>query len=491
MSAVDPRTPVIVGAAQINDRGYGCEPLDLMVRCTRAALDDTSANDGFVSTLDAVRVVWGIWPYADPGRLVADLIGAPQARTAITTSGGNQVYDLVIDTAERIQRGELDTAVVCAAESLRTRRSDRRRGTTTEYLPERDAAAPDELVGKDEPMFNAIEEEVGISTAVARFYAMAETANRHRLGEGIDEHRRRIARMWAEASEIAARNPQAWSREPVDADTIATPSASNRPVSSPYPKLMTSNLDVDQGGAVVMCSAAAAEAAGIPRDRWVFPWAGVGAADAWYATNRWAFDESPAMRISGNRTLELAGLGHADCDLIDLYSCFPVAVQVAQREFGLDPSRDWTFTGGLTFAAGPLNCYCILPLTRAVTLLREAPEHRAFLTGNGGVFTKHSSLVLSGEPNSHGFRTDNVQAEVDTFPTRPDPAGPAAEATLETYTVTFDRELQPERAILACLDADGSRHWAESTDADTMGELLENDCCERPVHLHERTAHLA
>jgi len=52
---VDPRTPVIVGAAQINDRDYGCEPLELMVRCTRAALDDTSSNDGFVSTLDAVR----------------------------------------------------------------------------------------------------------------------------------------------------------------------------------------------------------------------------------------------------------------------------------------------------------------------------------------------------------------------------------------------------------------------------------------------------
>ena len=39
-------------------------------------------------------------------------------------------------------------------------------------------------------------------------------------------------------------------------------STSNRPVASPYPKLMTSNLNVDQGGAVVMCSADVAEQAG-------------------------------------------------------------------------------------------------------------------------------------------------------------------------------------------------------------------------------------
>ena len=30
MSTLDPRTPIIVGAAQINDREYGSEPIDLM-----------------------------------------------------------------------------------------------------------------------------------------------------------------------------------------------------------------------------------------------------------------------------------------------------------------------------------------------------------------------------------------------------------------------------------------------------------------------------
>ncbi len=489
MRSIDPRAPVIVGAGQLNDRDHGAEPIDLMTRCVEVALDDTAAAASLRGALDAVRVVWGVWPYRDPGRLVADRIGAPAARTTLTTVGGNQVYDLLIDTAERIRLGDLDAAVICGAETLRTRRSDRARGIRTEYLPESEAAEPDELFGGDRPLNTDAEREIGVET-VARFYAMAETALRHRLGEGIEEHRLRIARLWSSASRVAAANPRAWLRDPVSADAIATESELNRPVASPYSKLMTSNLNVDQGGAVIVCSAAAADAAGVPRDRWVFPWSGASAADHWYPTNRWAFDESPAMRCSGRGALELAGVCVDDCELIDLYSCFPVAVQVAQQELGVDSGRPFTITGGLTFAAGPLNCYCILPLTRAVELLRISPEQRGLLTGNGGSFTKHSTVVLSGVPNAEGFRSAVPQADVDTLPSRPTPTEAVSDATLETYTVTFDRDMQPGRAILACLDTGGGRHWATTSDPDTMATLLAEDCCERAVSLDGATAAL-
>lgn len=486
--SLDPRTPVIVGAGQINDRDLGSEPVDLMARCTEAALDDTGCP-GLRDRIDEVRVVWGVWPYADPGRLVAERIGRPDARTTKTTTGGNQVYDLVIDTADRIASGELDVAVVCAAESMRTRRADRAHGTDTEYLVERDGAAPDITFGSDLPLSGPTEEEIGVHHPT-RFYAMAETALRHRLGEGLDEHRHRIAGLWAGASRVAAANPHAWLRDELTADEIATVTDRNRPIAAPYPKLMTSNLNVDQGGAVIVCSIAAAEAAGVPRDRWIFPWSGSGAADHWYPTNRWALDESPAMRFVGRDTLALAGLGVDDCGVLDLYSCFPVAVQVAQRELGVSSQRDFTITGGLTFAAGPLNCYCVLPLTRSIELLRAAPAERAFLTGNGGFFTKHSALVLSGEPAPSGFRSSHPQDEVDALPSRPSPSDPATAGLIEAYTVTYDREMAPDRAILAVLDPDGRRHWAETTSTDAIGELLAADCCDRKVALDGTTATL-
>lgn len=490
MIAIDPRTPVIVGAGQLNDRNGDSEPIDLMTRCVEVALEGSGAAAAIRSAIAAVRVVWGVWPYRDPGRLVAGRIGAPAARTTLTTTGGDQVYNLLIDTAARIAAGDLDVAVLCAAETLRTRRRDHARGERSAYLPESDAAAADEVFGPDRPLSSTAENEIGVSTVV-RFYAMAETALRHRIGESIAEHRDRIASMWARASEVAAHNPQAWLREPLTAEAIASVSEQNRPIASPYPKLMTSNLDVDQGGAVIVCSAESAERAGVPADRWIFPLAGARAADHWHPTNRWAFDESPAMRSTGRGALELADSSLDDCAFIDLYSCFPVAVQVAQRELGLDPARDFTITGGLTFAAGPLNCYCVLALTRAVELLRSHPTERALLTGNGGSFTRHSAVVLAATPPRLGFRHESPQAQVDALPSRPTPDRPARAATLETSTVTFGRDMLPERAIIACLDDVGSRHWAQSTDARTLRSLIDEDCCGRRVDLADGVARFA
>ena len=487
MTRLDPRTPVIIGAGQRNDRDLHSEPVDLMTRCSEAAIADAGATADVRASIDAVRVVWGIWPYRDPGRLIAERLGRPDARTTITTTGGNQVYDLVVDTAEQIVDGSIDVAVLCAAESMRTRRADHAKGIATEYLSERDGASPHQTVGSDSPLTTPAEDAIGVHHPV-RFYAMAETALRHRTGEPVDAHRRRISSMWARASEIAAANPHAWLQRSLTADEIATPSEGNRPITSPYPKLMTSNLNVDQGGAVIMCSVEAAERLGVPRDRWVFPLAGSGASDHPSITQRWAFDESPAMRVTGRDALGLAGVDVDDCALLDLYSCFPVAVQVAQRELGVDPARDWTITGGLTFAAGPMNCYCILPLTRAVGLLRATPGQRAFLTGNGGYFSKHSAIVLAGEPSTGGFRSSRPQSEVDALPARSVPTERVAEATLETYTVVYDRDMQPSRAIVACLDDEGRRHWAVHTEPTTVAELLAHDACGRRIDLPSTAA---
>lgn len=486
---LDPRTPLIVGAGQITDRDRGAEPVELMVRCAELALHDSDAAASLRGRVDAVRVVWGVWPYRDPGRLVAGRIGASSARTTLTAVGGNQVYDLVIDTALRLQRGDMDVAVVCAAETMRTRRGDRAAGRSSTYLPEREDAAPDERFGPDEPLSTPAEDRFGVNVPTT-FYAMSETAIRHRNGESVDGHRGRIAALWAGAAAVAASNPDAWIRSAPSAEQIASVTARNRPVAAPYPKLMVSNLDVDQGGAVVMCTVAAAEAAGVPRDRWVFPWSGAGANDHWYPTNRWAFDESPAMRFAGRRALELAGVGHDDCELLDLYSCFPSAVQLAQRELGISPDRPFTITGGLTFAGGPLNCYCILPLTRAVHLMREREGARAFLTGNGGTFTEHSMLVLGAAPAANGFRADSVQASVDALPRRADPMSRPAGATIETYTVTYGRTGGPERAVLACLAHDGTRQYGLSTDPGVIAALLAGDRCGTPVDLDGDTAHL-
>ena len=97
------------------------------------------------------------------------------------------------------------------------------------------------------------ERRLGIQSPI-QMYPMFENAIRHHKGESIAGHRERIAALWSGFSEVATGNPNAWIREAVSAETIMTPSASNRHVIFPYPKLLNSNNAVDMGAGILMCS---------------------------------------------------------------------------------------------------------------------------------------------------------------------------------------------------------------------------------------------
>ena len=55
------------------------------------------------------------------------------------------------------------------------------------------------------------------------------------------------------------------------AQEIMEPTPENRMVGYPYTKAMNANSFVDFGGALIICSAGAAQSLGIPSDKWVFP----------------------------------------------------------------------------------------------------------------------------------------------------------------------------------------------------------------------------
>ena len=108
---------------------------------------------------------------------------------------------------------------------------------------------------------------------------------------------------------------------------------------------MNSNNDVDMAAAVIMCSVEAAERLGVAADRWVFPHSGTDCHEHPYVSNRDTFARTPAIELGGRRALELAGVGIDDVAIVDLYSCFPSAVQLGAQSLGLstrppaDPHR--------------------------------------------------------------------------------------------------------------------------------------------------------
>jgi acetyl-CoA C-acetyltransferase len=313
-------------------------------------------------------------------------------------------------------------------------------------------------------------------------YPIFENAIRHARGESLDAHRERVSRLWARFNAVAQANPHAWIREPLTALEIATPSASNPMLGFPYPKLMNANDKVDMAAALILCSAETARRLGVPREKWIFLQAGTDAHDPLMVSNRDDLHSSPAIRLAGRRALELAGTSPGAIDHVDLYSCFPSAVQVAAAELGLPEDRPLTVTGGLTFGGGPLNNYVMHSIARMGEVLRGEPGRLGLCTGNGGYLSKHAFGVYGSEPPAEGFRWESPQPAVDALPRREAVVDHAGEATLESYTVMHGED-GPEIAHAAFLLDDGRRTWANSPDRDLAGAMTRDEFCGRRARI--------
>ncbi len=458
---------MVVGVAQATQRpddpADAVEPIALMEQVVRAAADDAGAP-GILSGLDHIGVVRGAWRYSDPARLLADAVGATSARTSLSGNGGNSPQSYVNELASRIQSGAVDRAIVVGGETIWSRRRKRRAGLDV-TATEQTGVDPDEWFQKDVPMTTDFESSRGVDQPI-HFYPMFDSAIRAARGETIEQHRDRLAELWARFNAVAVANDHAWFRTPMSAEEIREPSSSNRMVGFPYTKAMNSNWDLDQAAALLLCSAEAATAAGVPRERWVFPLAGTDAHDTYAVSERRDLHSSPAITEAGARVYELAGVGPDEIGHIDLYSCFPSAVQVAAESLGFPESRQLTQTGGLTFAGGPLNNYVTHSIAAMVDTLRRDPGAVGLVSANGGFLTKHAIGLYATEPPVGGFRHDDVQDAVDRVPTTPVDEGYEGDVIVEAYTVMHDHD-GPQVGLCALRTPASARTWGRVTDHDT------------------------
>ena len=479
-------TPVLVGVAQLAQRdadpaaGVGNEPLELMIDAVHAAAADAQAP-ALLGGADAVRVIRGMWPYRNPAKAVAEAVGCSGAETGVSTWGGNSVQAVLSESALEIQRGEKRIILLVGAECGRTQAKARRAGIDIGARWREAPGVPDRVFGVELKMRHRIEAVRGVAQPI-QMYPIFENAIRHARGETLDAHIRRVSELWAGFSRVAADNPHAWFREAKTAEEIRTPSALNRPVSFPYPKLMNSNSNVDQAAALILCSRATAKRLGIPESQWIYPWAATEAHDTYAVSNRDNLHSSPGIRIAGRRCLELAGVEVADVDHVDVYSCFPSAVQIAAAELGLGEERPLTVTGGLTFGGGPLNNYVMHAIARMAEVLRDRPGETGLVTSNGGFVTKHAFGVYSAEPPPHGFRHDEPQDAVDATPTRDVAETFEGPVEIESYTVMFDAE-GPTAGLAACRLDDGRRAWGNTRDADVLAAMTKEEFCGRSARL--------
>jgi acetyl-CoA C-acetyltransferase len=241
---------------------------------------------------------------------------------------------------------------------------------------------------------------------------------------------------------------------------------------------MDAIIDDDQGAAVLMTSVGKARALGVPRDRWVFLQGYGEAHDHWFVSERSDYARSPAIAAAAREALRLAGTDVSGIDALDLYSCFPSAVQLAQDALGLadDDPRPLTVTGGLAAFGGPGNAYSLNAIATMLDRVRERPGTRGLVTALGWYSTKHAVGIYGTEPGPDPLLRSarSPQPEVDAIPHPEVVENPEGDATIETYTVAHDRSGAPERGIVIGRLSDGRRFLAAVDGDRAVLESLES-----------------
>ncbi len=421
--STDPeRIPVVISSGQAIERGELVNPVVLLTRASEAALAHVPALRSRVELLSVVDIMTKAGP-APASELAVALGLAPEVRREVTTVGGNTPQWLVNRAASAIAAGELGVTLIAGAEAIRSSRARRAQGLARDEG--RADLAPDPVVGDDTPGFGPAELAVSLLAPV-HVYPLFESVLAARAGHDAASHRTVLGELMAPFTTVAAGHPYAWFPRARTADEIATPSPDNRIVCEPYTKRMTAFLGSDQSAALLVCSLAEAQRAGVA-DRAVFVWSGAEAVDVRFVTQRPDPGRSPAIAAAGRALFASATsaagrpVGIDDVDRMDVYSCFPSAVQMATAALGIatDDGRGLTVTGGLPYFGGPGNNYTTHAIATLCDRLREdagGATRLGLATGLGWFVTKHALGLYGTTPPPDGFRrgdTAEAQAAID------------------------------------------------------------------------------
>ncbi len=448
-------------------------PRKLMSEIALAALEDAAIEP---SAVDAVGCVDPLsWTYPELAKSVAADMGCNKGvREFWLPGGGTTPQDLTHEIAIAMDAGEIDIAVIFGAEAMRTRRKATRAGKMLDW-PARDKSV--KAMRGQKPFTSPWEAQHGLRLPIQSF-PMLENALRTANVRSASAQINIAAKLLHKNALVAEKNPHAWFQKPPSIGEISEVTAENRMISYPYTKRMNAIMDVDQAAAIVIVSDKYLNASG-RRSRAAAILGGAGAEEVWNPMQRPSLSTCVGMEVAFEATLNSAGVKVEDIDAFDLYSCFPVPVELAldTLKVSLNDPRPFTMTGGLAFGGGPGNNYVMHSLATAVAHLRDNQEEVIMITGVGMANTKHAATILAAAekvPNAATGKTVYRLATGDKeIPVAREASGTC---TIATYTIEYDRTGIATNIIYILDTAKGERAIANARNpTDTAYVLLSCD----------------
>ncbi len=462
MPELAPNTPVVIGIGfhQVkSDVPSDCpEAIELM----RIAIEDAARDAGaaeMVKDFKSISVLKGSWQYNNPGKLLADKLGATQAKSYMSEIGVLQILP-ILELAQEISDGKQDIGVVVGGEArFRDLRSLITGEPVTDTQEPEGFPEPDEFYRTPDAFSSDLEAARGV-WAPGEFYAIAESAIRYHEGLTIEAHKDKIANLYAGFSEIAASNPHAWITSAASADELKTVNKKNGMIAFPYTKRIMSQWNVNQSVAIIMCSYEKAQSLDLDDRAWIYPLSGAQQRNVVNLAQKPTLHTHPGTVMTGERALAIAHLSVDDLARAELYSPFASAVQAGIKDLKLE-GKSISATGSMAFAGGPFNHGAVDSVARLVEILREQKakgiQEKAIVTSISGMFGKQGCGIFSTEPAQHTFLFDDVTDAVKAveIPIELDDVY-QGEATIVAYSVMYNKA-DISHAIAYCDTPEGKR----------------------------------
>ena len=465
------KTPVVIGVSSITQKGnYDDldEALVLMDIATKGAIEDC-ANEDIKKYIDEISIPKGYWKYRDPGKWIAENNNIKNIKTSITKVGVLQ-QNLINKAALKIQEGSINASLIIGGESRYKRVIASKLGK--EYIETELNIDPDKYI-KSESELRLDEEEEVLGEMAVGYYSILENAYRASKKNSIKEHNINLAQLYEGFSKIAVNNNKSWVSVPLTNKNILEASNTNPKQSFPYNKLHCTTWNVNQSSALIICSEDIADKLNIAYEKRVYPLVSSESNNMIPTLLRRNLIDPLGMKLAAKFILDFCKAHNIQPNTYDLYSCFPVAVQMFADALNLKNKQNFTVTGGMAYAGGPLNHYVMTSTVKMIEEIRSDISKVGIVTGVSGMMTKQSFALWSKKPLDKFYFKDVSQDAHDLDKPLKISSQTNGRAIVIGYTVINDKK--GPKAVLYAEDLNNDRKILISRDKKYINNMEKNE----------------